>query len=143
MIPPRRCTIPNRSAASETPIVFNRGNRQRPAGFPAGLSFGKGRLPVIVTWIGTAAAIASTVNLTPQAWKIIRTGETKDISAEMYVVTVTAFALWTIYGAILRQWALVASNVIWFGLSGFILFMKLLPRPQKQRVRRSIEKSLS
>jgi MtN3 and saliva related transmembrane protein len=74
---------------------------------------------VLVTWLGTAAAVASTVSFTPQAWKIIQTAETKDISAGMYVITVTAFALRAIYGGILRQWPLVASNVICFGLSGF------------------------
>jgi MtN3 and saliva related transmembrane protein len=98
---------------------------------------------VLVTWLGTAAAIASTVSFTPQAWKIIQTAETKDISAGMYVITVTAFALWAIYGVILRQWPLVASNVICFGLSGFILVMKLLPRSQKRQVGHSIKKSVS
>lgn len=98
---------------------------------------------MLVTWLGTAAAIASTVSFTPQAWKIIQTAETKDISAGMYVITVTAFALWAIYGVILRQWPLVASNVICFGLSGFILVMKLLPRSQKRQVGHSIKKSVS
>jgi len=59
------------------------------------------------------------------------------------MITVTAFALWAIYGVILRQWPLVVSNVICFGLSGFILVMKLLPRSQKRRVGRSIKKSVS
>ena len=98
---------------------------------------------MFVTWLGTAAAIASTASFTPQAWKIIQTAETKDISAGMYVITVMAFALWAIYGAILHQWPLVASNVICFGLSGFILVMKLLPQSQKRRVGRSIRKSVS
>ena len=97
---------------------------------------------MLVTWVGTAAAIASTVSFTPQAWKIIQTGKTKDISAGMYAITVTAFALWAVYGVILRQWPLVASNVICLGLSGFILLMKLLPVPKKHRVTRSIKKSL-
>jgi MtN3 and saliva related transmembrane protein len=97
---------------------------------------------LIVTWIGTAAAIASTVSFTPQAWKIIKTAETKDISAGMYLITVTAFALWTAYGVILDQWPLVASNAICFFLAGFILLMKILPRSQKQRVSRSIDKRL-
>jgi MtN3 and saliva related transmembrane protein len=97
---------------------------------------------MLATWIGTAAAIASTISFTPQAWKIIKTAETKDISTGMYVITVTGFALWTLYGVFLRQWPLVASNVICFFLSGFILAMKLLPRSEKRRVGRSIEKTL-
>lgn len=97
---------------------------------------------LLVTLIGTAAAIASTISFTPQAWKIIKTAETKDISSGMYLITVTAFALWTTYGVILNQWPLVASNVICFFLSGFILLMKFLPRSQKQQVSSAIEKRL-
>jgi MtN3 and saliva related transmembrane protein len=97
---------------------------------------------MLVTLIGTAAAIGSTVSFTPQAWKIIKTAETKDISAGMYLITVVAFALWTVYGVILNQWSLVVSNVICFFLSGFILLMKFLPRSQKHQVSRSIEERL-
>ena len=93
-------------------------------------------------WIGAAAAIASTASFTPQAWKIIKTAQTKDISTGMYLITVTAFALWTLYGVLLRQWPLVASNVICLGLAGFILVMKLLPQRQKRRVGRSIQKGV-
>jgi MtN3 and saliva related transmembrane protein len=98
---------------------------------------------MLVAWVGTAAAIASTVSFAPQAWKIIKSAETKDISTGMYEITVAAFALWTVYGAILDQWPLVASNVICFGLSGFILVMKLLPQARKRRLGASIKKSLS
>lgn len=101
-----------------------------------------GAVMLLVTLIGTVAAIASTVSFTPQAWKIIKTAETKDISTGMYLITVTAFALWTGYGVILRQWPLVASNVICFFLSGFILLMKILPRSQKREVSRTIGKHL-
>lgn len=97
---------------------------------------------MFVVWIGAAAAIASTVSFTPQAWKIIKTAETKDISAGMYLIAVTAFALWTVYGVLLRQWPLVASNVICFFLSGFILTMKLLPRAGKRHVSRSVKNKL-
>lgn len=48
--------------------------------------------------VGGAAALASTISFAPQAWKIIRTRDTKAISAGMYAITVTGFALWTIYG---------------------------------------------
>lgn len=97
---------------------------------------------LLITIIGTAAALASTISFTPQAVKIIKTAETKDISTGMYLITVSAFALWTAYGLVLRQWPLVASNVICFFLSGFILVMKLLPRAQKREVSEALEKHL-
>lgn len=92
----------------------------------------------LVTWIGSAAALASTVSFIPQAWKIIRTGKTNDISTGMYVVTVTAFALWMTYGLMLRQWPLVASNAICLLVSAFILAMKLLPAGATRSISRAI-----
>ena len=93
-------------------------------------------------WVGSAAALASTVSFLPQAWKIIQTGKTKDISTGMYVITVAGFALWTSYGLMLRQWPLVASNSICLAVSAFILTMKLLPQTKKRAVSRSIKDKL-
>ena len=132
----RQRMIVNRFVGSANPIALRRASMeplqtQRP--------FSREVHPVITVWIGTAAAVASTVSFTPQAWKIIKTAETDDISAIMYSITVGAFALWTVYGVLLRQWPLVVSNVICFFLSAFILTMRLLPRAAKRKVRRSVE----
>jgi MtN3 and saliva related transmembrane protein len=87
-----------------------------------------------LTVLGIAAALCSTISFAPQAWKIIRTRETKDISTGMYLLTVAAFCLWASYGVVLRQWPLVASNGLCFLLSAFILTMKLLPRRDRNIV---------
>ncbi len=87
-----------------------------------------------VTIIGALATIASTISFTPQAWKIIKSRQTADISALMYAITVGGFALWAVYGVLLAQWPLIFTNSLCFLLSGFILIMKLLPRQQKNRV---------
>ena len=91
---------------------------------------------VIFGWLATAA---STVSFVPQAWKIIKTRETKDISRWMYMVTVAGFACWTIYGALLGQWPIIATNSICFALSGFILLMKLLPQREKDAVAEALD----
>ena len=94
----------------------------------------------LISIIGTIAAICSTVSFAPQAWKIIQTRETKDISTGMYLFTVTGFAAWTTYGILLGQWPLIASNAICLVLSGFILTMNLLPQRDKNKVADAIEK---
>lgn len=88
-------------------------------------------IAVAIGWMATAA---STVSFVPQAWKVIKTRETQDISVGMYAITVCGFSLWTAYGLLLGAWPLVATNSICAGLSGFILVMKLLPRPKKNAV---------
>ena len=96
----------------------------------------------LATLIGILAACASTISFAPQAWKIIKSRETKDISAGMYVLTVTGFGLWTSYGIITAQWPLIVTNAICMGLAAFILMMKLLPRADKNRVADAIDPSV-
>ena len=93
----------------------------------------------IATLVGAVAAVASTVSFVPQAVKIIHTRDTRSISAGMYAITITGFALWTAYGAMQGAWPLIASNAICLALSGFILAMKLLSRDQKEAVASALE----
>jgi len=87
-----------------------------------------------VTALGYLAALASMASFVPQAWKVIRTRETKDISVGMYLLTVSAFALWLGFGLLQRQWPLVVSNSVCLALSLFILAMTLFPQAEKNKV---------
>jgi MtN3 and saliva related transmembrane protein len=91
------------------------------------------------TIVGACAAVASTVSFVPQAWKIIKSRRTHDISTVMYAVTVIGFGLWTAYGIILGQWPLIFTNATCLILSGFILTMKVLPRRQKEALADAID----
>ena len=91
------------------------------------------------TIAGALAALCSVASFVPQAWKIIRTRRTKDLSAAMYSLTVVGFTLWTAYGLILGQWPLIACNGICLLISCFILAMKVLPSPTKNRVADSLD----
>lgn len=88
----------------------------------------------VATIVGTLAAIASTTSFAPQAWKLIKSRKTSDISTGMYVLTVTAFSLWITYGVLLGQWPLIIPNSICLLMAGFILTMKLLPPRKKNEV---------
>jgi len=79
-----------------------------------------------ISVIGGLAAAASTSSFAPQAWKIIKTRETKGISVGMYGITVVGFALWFAYGLLLGQWPLIFTNSVCLLLSAFILAMKIL-----------------
>jgi MtN3 and saliva related transmembrane protein len=81
----------------------------------------------LVTILGAGAALCSTTSFAPQAWRIIRTGDTKAISPPMYILTVGAFALWLAYGVLKSEWPLIATNAPCLALSTFILTMTLLP----------------
>jgi MtN3 and saliva related transmembrane protein len=93
----------------------------------------------LATTLGTLAAICSTVSFAPQAWRIIKTRDTSNLSAATYVLTVTGFALWIAYGIALGQWPLIVPNFLCFLLAAFILVMKLLPSKAKQTVADAID----
>jgi MtN3 and saliva related transmembrane protein len=79
------------------------------------------------TVIGTVAGILSTTSFVPQVLKAWREG-TESISQRMYMVTVSAFTLWTIYGFVIGSWPVIVFNALSLILSGTILVLKLRSR---------------
>ena len=92
----------------------------------------------IVTAVSLFAATLSMVSYVPQAWSIIRSRDTDGISLKMYLITVTGFVTWLIYGILMKQWAIIVQNIICLILSSFILTMKLLPQKKKEAVADSV-----
>ena len=76
-------------------------------------------------WLGTAAAILTTLSFVPQAAKTIRTRETHAISMWMYAMFTVGIACWFGYGIVLHSWPMIVSNAITFVLAATILALKL------------------
>jgi MtN3 and saliva related transmembrane protein len=79
------------------------------------------------TVIGIVAGILSTASFVPQVLKAWREG-TESISQRMYMVTVSAFTLWTLYGFVIGSWPVIVFNALSLVLSGTILALKLRGR---------------
>jgi MtN3 and saliva related transmembrane protein len=77
--------------------------------------------------VGFCAAAASVASFFPQAWKIIKSRETENLSAPMYVLTSIGFALWLIFGVARGEWALILPNALCLAATLFILLMILAP----------------
>lgn len=97
----------------------------------------------IIQTVGIAAAIASTASFAPQAWKIIWTRDVQGLSAGMYMLTVSAFALWLSYGVLKMDWALIVPNALCFLLSLFIFVMISVSRRTRNRIAETIEQGLT
>lgn len=80
------------------------------------------------TALGTVAGLLSTASFIPQVLKAWREGNTEAISKCMYMVTVTAFVLWTIYGFVIGSWPVVVFNALSLCLSATVLVLKLRGR---------------
>ncbi|CAN7208621.1 SemiSWEET transporter [Phenylobacterium sp. LjRoot164] len=74
--------------------------------------------------VGTAAALCSMASFTPQIIKIWREKDASSISLRMYVVTVTGFSLWTVYGVLTGSWPVIGANSVCLMLSAVILSLK-------------------
>jgi len=92
-----------------------------------------------VTMVGFAAALCSTISFVPQAVRIVRTRDTKSLSAPMYALTTTGFCLWFAYGVALGQWPLILTNGICAVLAGFILFMTLASKKVKDATAETLQ----
>ncbi len=76
-------------------------------------------------WAGYLAAAMTTLAFVPQAWKTIRTRDTRGISLGMYVVFTIGIAFWLVYGIALNSMPMILSNIVTFLLSSTILGLKL------------------
>ncbi len=85
-----------------------------------------------VTILGIIAGILSTSSFLPQLRKSLREGDQQAISRRMYLITVCAFTLWTIYGWMLGSAPMVVFNLISLGLSGAILLLKMRAMRRKR-----------
>ena len=79
----------------------------------------------IYTIIGLAAATCTTLSFLPQAIKVIKTRQTKDLSLVMYSVFTLGVFLWLVYGILVKDAPLIIANIITGMLAAIILIMKI------------------
>jgi MtN3 and saliva related transmembrane protein len=84
--------------------------------------------------IGSVAALCSVAAFVSQAWRIVKTRKTDDLSAAMWMLQLIGFVVWILYGVMLAAWPIVAENAVCVVLSAFILAMKLLPHHLRHAV---------
>lgn len=78
-----------------------------------------------LTIIGLVAALFTTVAFLPQAIKVIKTKQTKDLSLVMYLAFTIGVALWTVYGIIGGFLPIIIANSITLLFALVILIMKV------------------
>ena len=81
--------------------------------------------PFLLNGVGALAAVCSMASFLPQVVKIWREKDASSVSLRMYLVTVSGFAFWILYGALAKSWPLVGSNTVCLALSASVLVLKL------------------
>jgi MtN3 and saliva related transmembrane protein len=79
----------------------------------------------LLSIIGVLAAIVSTINQLPQAFKTIRSKDTHSLSLWMYIMVWIATSLWLLYGILLKDFPLILSNSISIMPITYILATKI------------------
>lgn len=82
--------------------------------------------PMLITALGTAAMLLSTVSLLPQVIRTWRTRSANDISTTWLVVALLSMILWISYGTFVEAPAIVWANIATFVQVGFILTIKMM-----------------
>lgn len=77
------------------------------------------------TIIGYLAGFCTAIAQFPQAWKVIKTGETHSISIGMYSIMTLGILLWFIYGVRLWDLPMIIANGICLIPSVYILFITI------------------
>lgn len=80
--------------------------------------------PPVAAVAGTVAALLSITSFAPQIVKIWKEKDASSVSLRTYIVTVTGFACWIVYGSLVKAWPVIASNAACLLMSGAVLVMK-------------------
>lgn len=75
--------------------------------------------------LGFAAASLTTLCWLPQAWRTIRTRDTRAISLWAQALFAAGLLLWLAYGVMIMSWPLIGANAVTLCLVLVILAMKL------------------
>ena len=78
-----------------------------------------------IVYLGYFAGTITVLSFLPQVLRAWRTRQTRDLSLGMFALLVTAGSLWMVYGAVNRDWPVVATNAGMVALNGALVVAKL------------------
>ena len=81
-------------------------------------------MSLLANAVGTGAALCSMTSFGPQIVKIWRERDASSVSLRMYLVTVTGFSLWILYGVLIGSWPVGVSNSICLVMAATVLALK-------------------
>jgi MtN3 and saliva related transmembrane protein len=76
-------------------------------------------------WIGSSAAVCTTISFLPQLIRVWRRKSARDISLTMFLLFNLGLALWLIYGIGIHSLPIIAANTVTLALALTILGLKV------------------
>ena len=81
---------------------------------------------VHISMIGLMAGFLTTSSFLPQAIKILRTKQVRDISLGMYILLTVGICAWIVYGSLIKELPVILSNSIAVVLCSLIIAAKIV-----------------
>ena len=75
--------------------------------------------------VGSIAAFLTTVDFVPQAYKVYKTNQAKDLSLFLFLIFSLGVFMWLIYGIMKEDLPIMIANSITLFLSLYILYKKI------------------
>lgn len=79
-----------------------------------------------ITIIGYAAGACTALAQFPQAYKVIKTGETKGISVTMYSIMTLGISFWFVYGLLIPDLPMILANGVCLLPSLYTLYKTIM-----------------
>ncbi|MDP5169155.1 MAG: SemiSWEET transporter [Bacteroidia bacterium] len=79
----------------------------------------------MIELIGFTAAILTTIAYLPQVIKTWKSKSAADLSLGLFSILSTGVFLWLVYGIMIVNWPIIASNAITLILTSSMLYFKL------------------
>lgn len=87
--------------------------------------------PLPLTLLGYAAASLTSLSFFPQAYKTVRSGETRALSLPMCLLRTSALAIWLLYGLFSQSGPIAMANGLALVPMALVLERKLRNRRQE------------
>lgn len=75
--------------------------------------------------LGYVAAAITSVSALPQVFHVVRGRSARDVSLFAVLALSTGLVLWLVYGALLGNMPLIASNIVALSINGVLITIKL------------------
>lgn len=81
--------------------------------------------------IGITAGVLTSISMLPQLIKVIKEKEVKDISGLMIALLIAGLSCWVVYGILIEDIPIIATNGLSVILNAILVFYKLRYRKKK------------
>ena len=82
-------------------------------------------MPNAFVYLGYCAGSITVLSFLPQVVRAWRTRQTRDLSMGMFTLLVLSGVMWMLYGALTRDWPVVATNAGMVALNSALVAAKL------------------